>query len=127
MADSDVTLRPQQAGQGTNDVVLFPFSVTFFINVADSGGGSESSTETLLLSEVGSGAEIQSVLASFTVADVAVGVELFSKDFQVLETGFGGGRFAIRVLRSGRLQYTVRLSVTENVFDPGAYDPYAYE
>lgn len=39
----------------------------------------------------------------------------------------GGDRFAIRVLRLGRLQYTVRLRVTENVFDPAAFDPYAFE
>jgi hypothetical protein len=28
---------------------------------------------------------------------------------------------------SGLLQYTVRLNVTENVFDPSSFDPYTYE
>ncbi|MGA8903703.1 MAG: hypothetical protein WB661_01700 [Candidatus Bathyarchaeia archaeon] len=132
MADADVTLRPQQPGQGTNDVFLFLFAapVYTYVNVADSGAGLElpAIQGAMTLNDAGSGSEARSILASFTVADVGTGLESpISKQFEVLDSALGIDRFAIRVLRSGRLQYTVRLRVTENVFDPTAYDPYAYE
>ncbi|MGD0175794.1 MAG: hypothetical protein ABSC50_03095 [Candidatus Bathyarchaeia archaeon] len=167
MPDSDVTLRPQQVGQGTNDVILFPFTVSVYtyINAADSGLGADSlaalsanvsvadagiaiegtvqialtftevaagldvfsAQVTLPVADTGSGADAVSWQAQIPGFDAGTAVELFSKDFQVLDSGLGGDRFAVRVLRSGRLQYMVRMRVTENVFDPSAFDPYAYE
>jgi hypothetical protein len=114
-------------------------------NVGDAGSGVEASTEGLCGYDSGSGSETQTLLASFTVNDVVLGLELFGKAFTTFDSGVGSeayarvfyvdvadgvsgsDRFAIRVLRSGRFQYIVRLSVTENVFDTSAFDPYSFE
>lgn len=119
-----VTFQVADVGSG---VEVPTFNVTF--NTADSGFGSEATTFQV----------------SLTVNDVALGSELFGKAFTTFDSGLGSDayaryffpsfgdvgsgseRFAIRVLRKGRLQYIVRLSVTENVFDTSAFDPYAYE
>jgi hypothetical protein len=119
------------------------FQVSF--GVGDAGSGVEAPTEGPCWYDFGVGSETRTLLASFTVNDVALGLELFGKAFTTFDSGVGSeayarvfyvdvadgvsgsDRFAIRVLRSGRFQYIVRLSVTENVFDTSAFDPYAYE
>jgi hypothetical protein len=101
-------------------------SVTF--TVQDAGSGVEAMPViSLNLLEVGSGGDVRDISARFTATDLGAGLEVFSKQFTASDAGLGGDRFAIRVLRSGRLQYTVRLRVTENVFDPAAFDPYSFE
>jgi hypothetical protein len=101
------------------------------VNIGDAGSGSETfgNFASWSLSDVGSGSDSMASTATFSVFDVVVGVDLLilDKNFTVYDLAQGGDRFAIRVLKSGRLQYTVRLSVTENAFDPAAFDPYAYE
>jgi hypothetical protein len=114
-------------------------------SVADAGTGVEAPTEGPCWYDFGFGSESPTFQVNFTVNDVALGLELFSKAFTTFDSGVGSeayarvyyvdvadgvsgsDRFAIRVLRSGRFQYIVRLSVTENVFDTSAFDPYAYE
>lgn len=102
-------------------------SVQSTFNVADSGLAAETTTILLMSFDVGAGADVGASQASFIVNDVGVIYELFSKDFTILEAAQGGDRFAVRVLQKGRLHYVIKLRVTENVFDPFAFDPYAYE
>jgi hypothetical protein len=178
MADSDVTVRPAQAGQGANDAYVYVGGLQIIISVSDAGvgqdsvpaitfpvsdlgSGIEASQISLPVSDVGAGAELpvtpilsvqdagsgleatpsiavtfqesgtgsesRTLSASFQVSDVGVSQDIFGKQFPVSDAGMFGDRFAIRILRKGRLQYTVRLVVTENVFDPSVFDPYSYE
>lgn len=121
-------------------------SINASLPVSDSGTGVEGETTGLTFAELGtgvdsmpsvtltisdacSGVEAQSILVSFTITDLGTGLDLGGAQppLFLLDFGHGSERFAIRVLHKGRLQYTVRLRVTENVFDPSAFDPYAYE
>jgi len=99
------------------------------ISLSDVGSGSELFAYYSLFSvnDVGSGLEVPTSTATFGVSDVGVGFEIFGKRFTIADSMQGDERFAIRLLKSGRLQYTVRLTVTETAFDPAAYDPYSYE
>ena len=94
---------------------------------SDTGQGVDAQTEGPSVPDSGIGLEVHTIAASFTIGDLGIGLDAVSKGFWVFDLGAGDERFAIRVLRSGRLQYTVRLRVTEDAFDPSAYDPYAYE
>lgn len=127
MGESDVTLRPAQPGQGVNDVILFVLgAVPIF--ATDSGLGQESLVPVgIVTSDLGSGLETCQIMISVLVADVGAGLDIFSKQFQAFDVGSLCDRFAIRVLQKGRLRYTVRLSVKENVFDPTVFDPNVYE
>ena len=99
------------------------------ISLSDVGSGSElfAYYSLFAVNDVGSGLEVPTSTATFGVSDVGVGFEIFGKRFTIADSMQGDERFAIRLLKSGRLQYTVRLTVTENAFDPAAYDPYSYE
>lgn len=101
----------------------------YSFSVSDSGNGSEtpSLSATFTMSETGHGADLSGLNAAFTVIEVGVALEIFSKQFQITDSAQTRDRFVVRVLRKGRLQYTVRLLVTENAFDPNAFDPYVYE
>jgi hypothetical protein len=103
---------------------------TLTLKLADVGNGSEAYglTANWSINDVGSGLESIISKATFTVADVVVGVDFGFRGQWVLisDSGQGTERFAIRVLKSGRLQYTVRLQVTADEFDITAYDPYSY-
>jgi hypothetical protein len=109
-------------GSGSELIPTVSFTVT------DLATGLESiPVVNITFVDVGSGVETTAIAVSFVASDAGAGLEIFSKQFQAFDSGLGGDRFAIRVLRTGRLQYTIRLRVTENVFDPSAFDPYAYE
>ncbi len=68
--------------------------------------------------------EVEAAWTTEDVVEVAAFVPYFGNVY------FAATYFAtvgIAASDSGRRQYMVRLSVTENVFDPSVFDPYAYE
>lgn len=118
-----------QIGLPVNDVGTgVELVVTPIISMQDAGTGLDGTPSiSLIFQESGAGSEARSISAMFQVNDVGVGQEVFGKQFPITDVGAFTDRFAVRILRKGRLQYTVRLVVTENTFDPSAFDPYSYE
>jgi hypothetical protein len=140
------TLTMTDLGLGSETSVS---QVTFTVN--DSGAGGEIFGKGFTVFDVGAGSDVYVLTGTIVATDTGVALESFTylygvsvADFaqgldestspsytgivrlEVADSVQGADRFAIRVLRSGRLQYLVRLSVTENEFDPTAFDPYVY-
>lgn len=130
ITDSWSGLEAPTVGQSVNDQGAGADVLSLVVAVVDGGSGAEIFSKQFQVFEVVVGAEGAPSIGS-SLIDLGSGSDAPAVTLPfaavVADTGVGNERFAIRVLRSGRLQYTVRLRVTENVFDASAYDPYSYE